>query len=603
MSNTLVAIVLGAVAIFLGYFLYARRIDREVVQSDPRRATPARLYMDGVDFVPTNRNVLYGYHFKSIAAAGPIVGAITAGPIWGWGASLAWLALGVMFIGWASDYSAIAVSVRNEGNSLSAIAHKLISPRTRRVLLLFIFFYLLLVAGAFGNLIASVLVNPVVPLGIIGLALLGLLAGQMLYRMKADLILVTLVTVGGTLLLVLLSGWNPKGPIASAFASFNSALNSLVPPKGVVTTVLDPTRPAAAQNVPITVSFLFWLLFMFGFCYLGAILPIWRYTQPVNYIGFWITALTIFFGALGALLAFFVRPEVSSFKIPAVVGFMGRTSAGIQPLWPMLFVTIACGAISGWHALIGSVSTARQIEKETDMLPVGGGAMFTEFTLGLLSLLAVATVAGAAPAVSKFAAGVAGFLNVLGVPRPAGTALALVAFVVIVITVVQLLYRVMRITLAEWLGDAAPIFRNEHFGTLVSMAATVVLVVSGTWVYIWQLFGAANQLMASLSLLVVTVWLVASRRNPLYAGLPCAFMYLTTMAATVVTAYNLYATIFTRQLGKPGHEVAVVGSVITIVIAALLFLAAAFIAYDGIRALMRYRVTPPQPAPAPEPAT
>src|SRR5262249_22981830 len=164
----------------------------EVVRRDPKRATPANLYMDGVDFIPTNRNVLYGYHFKSIAAAGPIVGAITAGPIWGWGISLAWLALGVMFIGWASDYSAIVVSVRNEGNSLSAIAHKLIAPRTRQVLLLFIFFYLLLVAGAFGNLVAGVLVNPVVPLGIIGLAVLGLLGGQMLYRMKADLILVTL---------------------------------------------------------------------------------------------------------------------------------------------------------------------------------------------------------------------------------------------------------------------------------------------------------------------------------------------------------------------------------------------------------------------------
>src|SRR5215475_4856682 len=140
--------ILGGIVIFVGYNLYARRIDHNVIQSDARKATPAKLYMDGVDFVPTNRNVLYGYHFKSIAAAGPIVGAITAGPIWGWGISLAWLALGVMFIGWASDYSAIVVSVRNEGNSLSAIAHTLISPRTRTLLLLFIFFYLLLVTGA-----------------------------------------------------------------------------------------------------------------------------------------------------------------------------------------------------------------------------------------------------------------------------------------------------------------------------------------------------------------------------------------------------------------------------------------------------------------------
>src|SRR5579883_2718062 len=177
---TLVAMILAGLVIYVGYHYYARRIDRDVVQADARRATPATLYMDGVDFVPANRNVLYGYHFKSIAAAGPIVGAITAANIWGWLPSIVWLFLGVLFMGWASDYSAIVVSVRNDGNSLSATAHQLISPRTRSILLVFIFFYLLLVVGAFTNLVAGVLADPRVPLGIIALALLGLLGGQLL---------------------------------------------------------------------------------------------------------------------------------------------------------------------------------------------------------------------------------------------------------------------------------------------------------------------------------------------------------------------------------------------------------------------------------------
>src|ERR1700757_3664151 len=172
--------VLGAVMIWLGYTSYARRIDETVIKPDAKKATPAKMYMDGVDFVPTNRSVLYGYHFKSIAAAGPIVGAITAATLWGWLPALLWLVLGVMFMGWASDYSAIVVSVRNDGDSLSAIAHKLIHPRTRQILLLFIFFYLLLIAGAFGNLIAGALSDPRVPLGIIAIAVLGLLGGQML---------------------------------------------------------------------------------------------------------------------------------------------------------------------------------------------------------------------------------------------------------------------------------------------------------------------------------------------------------------------------------------------------------------------------------------
>ncbi len=598
MDNTLVAIIIGILTIYLGFNFYARRIDREVIQANASKATPARMYMDGVDFVPTSRNVLYGYHFKSIAAAGPIVGAITAAQLWGWVPSLIWLVLGVVFMGWASDYSAIVVSVRNDGNSLSATAHRLIAPRTRQILLLFIFFYLLLIAGAFGNIVAGVLVDTRVPLGIVALAVFGFVGGHMLYRMKADLMLVTLVTVGGTLLAVLLNA-DATGPVATMWKGFNGALDSLAP--GGVTTVLDPTRAANAQNVPVTVSFVFWLFFLFAFCYFGAVLPIWRYAQPVNYIGFWITTLTIVLGGLGALLAFFIKPEYSSFKLDGFIGFGGpatlAASGAIQPLWPMLFVTIACGAISGWHALIGSVGTARQIENETDMLPVGGGAMFSEFALGLLSLLAVSTAAQRTGGAAMFAQGIGQFLNVFGIPVAYGTAIGFAAFVVIVITVVQLVFRVMRVTLAEGLGDRSPLFRNIHFGTLISMAATFLLVITGTWVYIWQLFGAANQLMASLSLLVVTVWLAATRRNPTYALLPTVFMYVTTMAATLVTAYNLYATVFLKTIGQPGKEIAVVGSLITIAIAIILFVAAIMIGLDGLRAYQRYRERPLETAP------
>jgi carbon starvation protein len=266
----------------------------------------------------------------------------------------------------------------------------------------------------------------------------------------------------------------------------------------------------------------------------------------------------------------------------------------------MLFVTIACGAISGWHALIGSVGTARQIENEKDMLPVGGGAMFTEHTLGVLSLLAIATAANPAGAYFvKFAEGIGGFLNVFGIPAAYGTGIGFAAFVVIVITVIQLVFRIMRVTLSEGLGERNPIFRNIHFGTLISMLATFLLVISGTWVYIWQLFGASNQLMAALSLLVVTVWLAASRRNPTYAAIPAVFMYITTMAATLVTAYNLYATVFIKQLGQPGHEIAVIGSLLTIAIAIVLFVAAVLIGIDGMRAYQRYRETPLESVPAP----
>src|SRR5512135_3375058 len=155
--NTLFVVIIGAVVIWAAYNLYARRIDKNVIQVNAGKATPAKMYMDGVDFMPANKNILYGYHFKSIAAAGPIVGVITAANLWGWLPALLWLMVGVSFMGWASDYSAIMLSVRNEGHSLSAVSHRLIAPRTRVILFVFIFFYLLLVAGAFMGIMAALM--------------------------------------------------------------------------------------------------------------------------------------------------------------------------------------------------------------------------------------------------------------------------------------------------------------------------------------------------------------------------------------------------------------------------------------------------------------
>jgi carbon starvation protein len=623
--NTLYAVILAGLVFYIGYRYYARRIDRDIIQSDPRKATPATLYMDGVDFVPASRGVLYGYHFKSIAAAGPIVGAITAANLWGWLPAIIWLLLGVTFIGWMSDYSAIMVSVRNEGNSLSAIAHRLIAPRTRTILLVFIFFYLLLVAGAFGNIIVGVLFGqPQVPLAIVTLVVMGLLGGQMLYRWRTDLIVMTLVTVGVTLLVIVVGPLgmvvNPpaaqgaapqvvQGPIGQLMVGWNALVNGITGGAPVIsyydpTLPLPPNTPAgmAVANVNITPAFLFWLAFLCGFAYLGSILPIWRFAQPINYIGFWITFLTIVLASLGAALAVFLKPEVGMLQLAAVkapdLGFTLEAGRAWQPLWPMLFVTIACGAISGWHALIGSVGTSRQIENETDVLPVGGGSMFTEMTLGMLSLLAVA-VAGQGAGVPAFANGVGNFLSVFAIPQHIGAALGFSSFVVIVITVFQLVIRVMRVTLAEGLGDRMAIFRNPHVGIVVSLLLMCLLVLSGVWVYLWQLFGSSNQLMASLSLLVVTVWLASTRRSTTFALLPTLFMYVTTMAATLVIARNLWETVVVPNMAREGAGIAVWGAIAMILVSGLLFVAAAFIGLDGWRAYQRYRHQEPEVQPAP----
>lgn len=588
--NALIAVILGAVTVYLTYTRYARRIDRNVVQSDPKRATPATLYMDGVDFMPTNRNILFGYHFKSIAAAGPIVGAIVAATLWGWLPAMIWLIGGVAFMGWVSDYTAIVLSVRNEGHSLSAVAHRLISPRTRTILFLFIFFYLLLVAGAFVGIMATVMeTQPRTHLGMILLVIMGLLLGQMLYRWRIGLVPATLVTVGITLIAIM------TGHASEAwFKGLNDGLNALTHGAPLVT-YFDPTlggfKGAEAQVMP---SLFFWAIAISVFCYAGSVMPIWRMAQPVVYVGFWITTLAMILGLSGAAIGTFTRPEVAYFSIPAFTGWNPQMGpAGIMPLWPMLFVTIACGAISGWHALFGSVGTARQIENEADMLPVGAGAMLAEFLLGLLALMAISVGAKGTP-VAAFANGLGGFIGIWGVPTDYAVSLAFAAFIVIVLVVTQLLFRVMRVTLTEWLGEIIPPLRNQHFASFISIALAILLVMTGTWIYLWQLFGAANQLMAALSLLLVTIWLVSVGKNWIFAGVPMIFMYVTTVASILVTAYNLYFNVYVPNL-HAGRTLPAVGSGLMVVVAVLLIIAALFIGVDGYRAFFRYRR---QPAPS-----
>jgi carbon starvation protein len=408
-----------------------------------------------------------------------------------------------------------------------------------------------------------------------------------------------------------------KGPVNSATIAFNNAINK-ISGGNAITTVVDPTLAdpripapgadgkrastptydAATGQIKTLPSYLFWAIFLLVFAYLSATLPIWRFAQPVNYIGFWITLLTIGLSALGAVLAPLTGAtaldaagnavRIADFQLPAIksLGFAYDAAKAWQPIWPMLFVTIACGAISGWHALFGSIGTARQLEYETDALPVGGGAMFTENTLALLSLVAVSIV-GSGGGAGRFAAGVGSLLTVLfgNGFKLLGTALGFGAFMVIVLTVTQLIFRVMRVTLSEWIGESVPVLKNMHVSTIVSMILTILLVLSGTWVYLWQMFGAANQLMAGLSLLIVTVWLKEQKKNPAFTLWPTLFMYITTLAATLVTARNLYVTIV-KVPGMAGISVA--GAWAMIIISVLLFVAAILIGWDGYQAYQRY---------------
>ena len=295
--NSILVLILGALTIVIGYGWYARRINRDIVQPDPQKATPAKMYMDGVDFTPASRNVLFGYQFKSIAALGPITGPIIAVQ-WGWLPALIWVLLGTFFIGWVQDYGAMIMGVRREGDTMGALSYKLISPRARNILMLFIYFYLLLIMGAFGNAVGKVLMtNTKVPFGMIAVVLMGILAGQMTYKWKQDIILTTVVTVVLTFVGIWISTLPFMANIFSSIYGFQ-----MVEGKAVSPTILLGNTQAQVLGTLLVVIF----------CYLGSVLPIWSFAQPVNYVSFWIVSLGMLGGVVGLLIW---RPGMGDFPV------------------------------------------------------------------------------------------------------------------------------------------------------------------------------------------------------------------------------------------------------------------------------------------------
>jgi carbon starvation protein len=558
--NSILVLILGAIGIGIGYGVYARNINRNIFQPDPNKATPAKMYMDGVDFSPASRNVLFGYQFKSVAALAPLTGPIIAVQ-WGWLPALAWIILGVFFIGWAQDYGAMIMGVRREGDTMGALSYKLISPRARNILMIFIYFYLLLIMGAFGNAVGkSLLVNPKVPFGMIALVLMGVLAGQMTYKWKQDIIITTIVTVALTFLGIWLG---TTGAVSGFFASLYGPADRIW--------FLGNTQAQVLGT-----------LLMVIFCYLGAVLPIWSFAQPVNYVSFWIVTLGMVGGVIGLLIW---RPGMGDF--PAFTSF---SAAG--PLWPMLFVTIACGAISGWHSLVSTSGTARQLEKETDALPVGGGAMFMEAAFAVIAFLTATVGYGsfegyksAGGNLAIFSGGLASFLERVGIPRGFGEPYASVFLVIMALTIMQLVVRFMRVTSAELLGDQIPALKNIHVGSIVALLLTILFVWVIPWLTIWGAFGASNQLMAGLALLLIALWLKSEGRKNTWALYPSIFMIVTDMAALIWLAYTNFKKLATPDITTQ----ALLASLLIGIIAVVLIVAAAFLIADGWKALQAPR--------------
>jgi len=576
--NSILALVVGVVAIAVGYGVYAKTINKNIIQPDDKKATPAKMFMDGVDFTPANRNVLFGYQFKSIAALGPILGPIIAVQ-WGWLPALLWIILGTFFIGWVQDYTSIMIGVREEGKSFGALSYQLISPRSKIILLTFIYFYLWLIMGSFGVQVGyNLLTITAVPLGVIIVILVGVLAGQMTYKWKQDIILTSVITVVLSFVGIWLSTLQPVRDFFSLLYGYHLAEDGK--------TLVSPTLFLTVTQAKFVGSLLVVII-----CYFGAVLPIWRWAQPINYVAFWIVFLGILGGVVGLLIW---RPGMGDF--PAYTGF---TVKGLGPLWPILFVTIACGAISGWHSLVSSSGTARQIEKETDALYVGGGAMFLEMFFAVMAFL-TATVAfgsfqgyvdagGGAAAAKVFSVGLATFMNHWGLPMTLGTVYGSVFLTLMALTIMYLVVRFMRVASAEALGDKMPIMKNVHVGTIIALLFTLALIWLVPFLQIWVMFGAANQLMASLALLLVTLWLKSKGKKYQWTLWPFLFMFVTTIAALLYKAYEAFFKNLPKIADPVANKIASVGQFATAqiiigAVALVLVVAALLLAWDALKA-------------------
>jgi carbon starvation protein len=487
--NSLVIAVIALIAFFLAYRFYARKLE-SLWQIDTKRATPAYSKYDSVDYIPAkNWLVLFGHHFASIAGAGPIIGPVLALMLWGWLPALLWVILGTIFIGGVHDFGSLITSVREGGSSVADIAQNVISKRAKILLSLFVWLALILVIAVFAYLCADTFVKePKIVLPSLGLIPVAMVVGYLLYYTKANSILSTIFGLSCLVGLVFLG-----------------------------------------NSLPIQGNINIWLIVLFIYCYIASILPVNILLQPRDYL----SSFLLFFGVgCGYIGLFIAHPTIA---MPAYL----KWSSNEGGLWPALFVTVACGAVSGFHALIASGTSSKQIANERYVKRVGYGAMVAEGLVAVMAIVAVASLFGknenfAAILKNMSPIGLFGkgygliTKNILGSYGPFIAITILNAFI---LTTLDTAARISR-----YLTEELFLIKNRYLSTLLIIIVSAALAFSGKWQKIWPAFGASNQLVAAMALFVLSCWLLAKKKSAKFTLWPAAFMLITTMAALVLQA-------------------------------------------------------------------
>lgn len=515
--SAIVVLLLGLGIMGLGYLFYSKFIAEKIYRLDPDFRTPAHEFEDGVDFVPTNRYVLWGHHFTSVAGAAPIVGPAIA-VIWGWLPAFLWVTLGTVFFAGVHDMGAVWASVRNKARSVGALTGDVVGTRARSIFMIVIFLLLLMVNAVFGVVIAGLLVKfPSAVLPVWGAIVVALIIGQLIYRRLINLMTVSVV---GVIALYGLIWMGPSMPIELPASVGGLAPNAM------------------------------WILLLFAYAAVASLLPVWMLLQPRDYIN----GLQLFVGLLilyGAVLLF--NPSLVT---PA---FNANVPEGTPSIIPLLFVTIACGAISGFHGLVSSGTTSKQLDRETDARLVG---YFGAVGEGMLALGAILCATAGFATYGEWSAmydafgkgGVNAFVeggayiisNGIGLPETTAATLLTVMAALFAGTTMDTGLRLQRYIFQEW-GEIhhQEWMKKPAIATLLAVVSCLILAFgagadgSGGLI-IWPLFGTTNQLLAGLTLLVVTVMLVRLRRPMWYTLVPLTFMLVMTVLALIAQLKSFY---------------------------------------------------------------
>ncbi|MCH9784486.1 MAG: carbon starvation protein A [Gammaproteobacteria bacterium] len=516
--SAILLLVLGLGGMAAGYFVYSRFIAEKIYKLDPDFRTPAHEFEDGVDFVPTNRFVLWGHHFTSVAGAAPIVGPAIA-VIWGWLPAFLWVVLGTIFFAGVHDSGAIWASVRNRAKSVGALTGEVVGGRARSVFMIVIFLVLLMVNAVFGVVIAKLLINnPGAVVPVWGAIAVALVIGQLIYRRKIGLGLVSVVGVAALYALIYIG---PSVPVTLPESTAGLSPNAL------------------------------WILILFGYAAIASLLPVWVLLQPRDYIN----GLQLF---VGLILLYGAVIIASPTVVAPMINF--GVPEGTPSMLPLLFVTIACGAISGFHGLVASGTTSKQLNKETDARFVGYFGAVGEGALALAAIIAAtagfASLSDWQAVYTSFGQGsLTAFVDGGAFILAAGTGME-VTVAATLLTVMAALFagttmdtglRLQRYIFQEW-GEIYNIgwMRKALPATLLSVASCLILAFGAGGadgsggLLIWPLFGTTNQLLAGLTLLVITVMLVRRGRPTFYTLGPLVFLLVMTLAALLMQLRDFF---------------------------------------------------------------